>query len=143
MSGAQTQQQLDAIFADTDAPAFITPAIMRMLIASVPCIFASASQLRLFSGVLEAQAQLQGISIPGDGLQGTFLWAVGTFTDDNLNTIVPTGASGVGAWLRQSNATQSNSLFSTFFSAWVHSLPTSAGASGTMWNNAGVATRVP
>lgn len=143
MSGAQTQNELNTLFSDMDATNFITPAIMRLLIASVPCLFANAAQLRMFTGVIGAEALLQGISLPGDGLNGVFAWASGTFSDDNLNTIVPTTAAGVGAWIRQSTATQSNSNFSTFFSAWVLSLPASPGASGTMYRQVVAGGQVP
>ena len=49
---------------------------------------------------------LQGIASPGDGSGGMFYWSNGTYSDDDLNTIVPTvrpwpfGAGSEGAWLR-------------------------------------------
>jgi hypothetical protein len=60
----------------------------------------TASQLRGFIGLSGMSVMLQGITAPGDGLGGLFYWSVGNFTDDNLNTIVPSATAGQGAWLR-------------------------------------------
>ena len=49
---------------------------------------------------------LQGIASPGDGSGGMFYWSNGTYSDDDLDTIVPTvrpwpfGVGSEGAWLR-------------------------------------------
>ena len=62
----------------------------------------TAAQLRGFGGAIAGMAcMLQGISAPGDGNGGLFYWSNGSgYVDDNLNTIVPFGSSGQGAWLR-------------------------------------------
>lgn len=60
----------------------------------------TAAQLRTFIGLSNMTIYLQGVTSPDDGNQGTFIWyaAVG-HADDNLNYIVPPGASG-GGWIR-------------------------------------------
>ena len=61
----------------------------------------TAAYLRGFIGTTNQAVSLLGITAPGDGLAGTFYWSFGSsYVDDNLNTIVPSGAAGAGAWLR-------------------------------------------
>ncbi|HEY4355963.1 MAG TPA: hypothetical protein VGN16_09465 [Acidobacteriaceae bacterium] len=57
------------------------------------------SQLAAFVGLPGIQVFVRGFSVPGDGGQGVFYWAVGNYTNDGVNTIVPSGAAS-GAWLR-------------------------------------------
>lgn len=60
----------------------------------------TAGQLRAFNGLTGMTVYLQGITAPDDGGQGTFVWyATVSETDDNLNYIIPPGASG-GGWVR-------------------------------------------
>jgi hypothetical protein len=60
-----------------------------------------ASVLRTFIGLPGMTIYLQGITAPDDGSEGTFVWqATVTQPDDNLNYIIPQGASG-GGWVRQ------------------------------------------
>lgn len=60
----------------------------------------TAAQLRTFIGLSNMTVYLQGVASADDGKQGTFIWytTVG-HADDNLNYIVPPGASG-GGWVR-------------------------------------------
>lgn len=57
------------------------------------------AQIQAFVGLPGMQVFVRGFSVPGDGGQGPFFWSVGTYTNDGINTIVPTGATS-GAWLR-------------------------------------------
>jgi len=59
----------------------------------------TAAQLRTFSGVTGMGLFLQGIAAPNDGLGGYFAWTLGSATDDNLYTIVPSGQTA-GYWKR-------------------------------------------
>ena len=59
---------------------------------------------RGFSGTTSQQIFLQGTSSPSDGGQGTFVWVLGTGTDDSgVTTIVPTGNTS-GYWSRITNS---------------------------------------
>ena len=60
----------------------------------------TAAQLRAFVGTTGMEVALQGVTAPGDGWAGNFIWNVGSFTDDGHNTIVPPAAAGQGAWIR-------------------------------------------
>lgn len=61
----------------------------------------TATALRGFIGMTNMAVLLLGITAPGDGNGGVFYWANGTgYVDDNLDTIVPYGATDQGAWLR-------------------------------------------
>ena len=65
-----------------------------------------STQLREFTGLPGMVVQLQGIAFTNDGLGGFFYWnSSGTESDDNLNYIVPNGASS-GEWERLSFSTQ-------------------------------------
>lgn len=60
----------------------------------------NANQLRQVTGLDGMEVLLQGISVPGDGLGGSFRWSSSaTADDDNLDVLVPVG-SVPGAWLR-------------------------------------------
>lgn len=60
----------------------------------------TAPMLRQFIGLPTMCVLLQGIADVADGLGGIFYWSQSaTGPDDNLNVIVPPGASS-GAWLR-------------------------------------------
>lgn len=62
---------------------------------------ANITQLRGFVGLTGMVVMLQGITAAGDGGAGLFYYAQGSsYTDDGVNTIVPTAATGQGAWLR-------------------------------------------
>jgi hypothetical protein len=59
------------------------------------------AQLRAFIGLPGMAVYLEGINSIDDGKQGTFVWyATVSQVDDNLNYIIPPGASG-GGWVRQ------------------------------------------
>ena len=66
----------------------------------------SAEVMRGFPAYPGMVCFLQGIASPGDGSGGMFYWSNGTYSDDDLDTIVPTvrpwpfGAGSEGAWLR-------------------------------------------
>ncbi len=66
----------------------------------------TAEQMRKFPAFPAMVCFLQGIEEPADGLGGMFYWSAGEYTDDGLDTIVPTirpwpfGAGSEGAWLR-------------------------------------------
>ena len=60
----------------------------------------TAAQLRAFVGTTGMEVALQGVTAPGDGWAGNFIWNVGSFTDDGYNTIVPPAAARQGAWIR-------------------------------------------
>lgn len=60
----------------------------------------NAESLRAFIGLTGMTVYLQGIVSPDDGGQGEFFWeATVSQPDDNLNYIIPPGASG-GGWVR-------------------------------------------
>ena len=108
MSGnLATQSQLLQIFSSSEPPGGITPASLQSFVVSTPALFANVGQLRNFTGTPGLQANLQGKVFPGDGLQGVFYWQVGSYTDDGLNIIVPSGASG--AWIRSTPGGATNS----------------------------------
>lgn len=56
--------------------------------------------LRSFIGLPQMTVYLQGLSVPDDGGQGTFMWlATVTEPDDARNFIIPLAANG-GGWVR-------------------------------------------
>ena len=57
------------------------------------------AQLRAFVGLAGMRADLQGYVSAGDGGGGPFYWSSGSYTDNGVSIIVPSGASN-GAWLR-------------------------------------------
>jgi hypothetical protein len=64
----------------------------------------TAAQMRGLIGTTGISLAARGINSANDGLGGDFYWnSTATGPDDNLNTIVPTGA-GSGAWVRIVNA---------------------------------------
>jgi len=60
----------------------------------------TAAAARGFIAISSMTIVLQGVSAPNDGQGGVFYWVVGNYTDDGVNTLVPSGAIGQGAWLR-------------------------------------------
>jgi hypothetical protein len=75
-------------------------AILDAQLNSLIQISLSAEDLRSFVGIMNMTVFLLGITAVNDGGEGLFYWAVGNYTDDNLNVIVPYAAEGQGAWLR-------------------------------------------
>jgi hypothetical protein len=112
----------------------------------------TASQLRGFIGLSGMSVMLQGTTAPGDGNSGLFYWATGNFTDDGIDTIVPYGAVGQGAWLRLS----ANAYFSIgdeFANGSMHIALTASvnggspqtefqATQGTLWATQGIASAV-
>ena len=58
----------------------------------------TVAQLRTFVGKTGMGVFLQGATVPGDGSAGLYCWFNGSYTDDGVNTIVPSAAAGIGAW---------------------------------------------
>jgi hypothetical protein len=86
----------------------------------------TANQLRTLVGLPGMSANLQGISIPGDGNGGFFYWnSSGTEPDDNFNYIVPIGYT-TGEWVRYTIAPTSG--MSTYSSYSIDSSVTAAGS---------------
>ena len=59
------------------------------------------SELRAFTPTTGMQCYVRGQAAAGDGYQGTFYWnaSLSGATDDNLNTIIPSGVT-LGGWVR-------------------------------------------
>jgi hypothetical protein len=66
----------------------------------------TAADLRNFVGIQNQMVTLGGIAAINDGLGGLFIAVLGAGTDDNKNTIVPTGQTGM-YWARVAQNTSS------------------------------------